>query len=76
MTEAGTGMVHGEVYVVNAETLRELDKLEGHPDFYRREWIVLDDGREVQTYLMDGSKVEGYPRIASCNWRTRSETEE
>ena len=32
----GTTAVRGEVYVVDDETLAALDRLEGHPNFYRR----------------------------------------
>lgn len=38
--------VVGELYAVDDETLKDLDSLEGHPDFYRREVeeIEIDGG--------------------------------
>ena len=38
--------IHGELYQVDDEILQNLDNLEGHPDWYRREKvkIYLDDG--------------------------------
>ena len=45
--------------------------LEGHPRFYRRTRIALDDGSLVQTYLLTPEQVEGRPVIASGNWRSR-----
>jgi gamma-glutamylaminecyclotransferase len=34
--------VSGELYEVNNDTLRGLDSLEGHPNWYRREEILVD----------------------------------
>lgn len=33
----------GELYLVDNETLRQLDKLEGHPTFYTRSLIAIYD---------------------------------
>jgi len=33
--------VHGELYEVNAVTLKQLDRLEGHPDWYCREQVEI-----------------------------------
>ncbi|WP_027359763.1 gamma-glutamylcyclotransferase family protein [Desulforegula conservatrix] len=33
--------IHGELYVVNQATLAKLDRLEGHPDCYKRETIKV-----------------------------------
>lgn len=44
----------GEVYKINSETLRALDRLEGVPNFYYRETIRvtnIDDGSEVEAYV-------------------------
>jgi len=43
----------GEVYEVDAETLKRLDRLEGHPDSYERRMIkvVLENGRRINAYL-------------------------
>ena len=51
-------VVHGEVFALTHSTLAELDRLEGHPDWYPRERlrIRLDDQRELEVwgYLMPG----------------------
>ena len=65
-----TGVVHGEVYRVDDRTLVALDRLEGHPDFYVRTLIGLEDGREVWAYLLDEERVRGRALIPSGRWPT------
>jgi gamma-glutamylaminecyclotransferase len=67
----GGHAVAGEVYEVDEPTLAALDRLEGHPDFYRRASVVLDDGTSVQAYLLTLEHVRAHPIIASGSWRTR-----
>jgi gamma-glutamylaminecyclotransferase len=43
----------------------------GHPRFYRRTRIALEDGAAVETYLLAPEQVEGRPVIDSGNWRAR-----
>lgn len=71
LVSGGAHAVAGEVYEVDEATLAALDRLEGHPRFYRRTRIALDDGSLVQTYLLPPEQVEGRPVIASGNWRSR-----
>jgi gamma-glutamylaminecyclotransferase len=47
----GNTSIIGEVYEVSEFTLDRLDKLEGHPNWYRRTPITLLDGDEVETYI-------------------------
>ena len=51
--------VHGEVWEISPATLWQLDRLEGHPDWYRRESIQVqmnsEAHMEVQAYLRPGS---------------------
>ena len=55
--EATAGLVEAEVLEVDAAGLKRMDKLEGHPNFYRRERVTatLEDGTEVQplVYVMN-----------------------
>src|SRR5262249_46638083 len=50
LVAGGVTAVKGEVYDVDPETLERLDRLEGHPSFYRRRPIALEDGTLVQAY--------------------------
>lgn len=73
LVRGGTHAVAGEVYEVNALTLAALDRLEGHPDFYQRMRLELEDGTTVQTYLLRPAQVEGCPAIASGSWKRHQE---
>ena len=54
----------------DAATLAGLDQLEGHPRFYRRTPLRLDEHGEVETYLLTPAQVEGCLPIASGCWRS------
>ena len=69
MVPGGGTAVAGEVYEVDPDTLDALDRLEGHPRFYRRHAVRLDDGGEVLAYLLTPDQVRGRPRITSGDWR-------
>ena len=72
MVRAREGSVVGEVYEVDRETLGALDRLEGHPDFYRRTEITLAppmDAEPVWTYLLRPEQVAGRKQIPSGSWR-------
>lgn len=71
LVRGGDQAVVGEVYEVDQPTLAALDRLEGHPDLYRRTGIVLADDTDVETYLMSPAQLAGYPIIASGSWRLR-----
>jgi len=75
MTRGGTTSVRGEVFEVTDEVLADLDKLEGHPDWYKRTTIRLVDGSSVEAYLMEPGTVEGRPVIVSGDWREESSSE-
>lgn len=51
--------VLGEVYTVDAPTLRALDRLEGHPSFYLRRKIKLASGMIVSAYTMSAKRLNG-----------------
>ncbi len=69
LVAAGEQVVTGEIYEVDAAGLARLDRLEGHPSFYRRTPITLADGDEVETYLLTRTQVAGRPIVAGGCWR-------
>src|SRR3981081_1335655 len=52
LLEGGTTAVRGELYEVEAATLAALDEFEGHPWLYRRTRVRLEDGTNVEGYVL------------------------
>lgn len=71
MVAIGNHAIVGEVYEVDEPTLAAMDRLEGHPRFYRRTSIRLKDGSTVETYLLQPEQVGQLPIIPSGSWRGR-----
>ena len=69
MTGGGVTRVVGELYVVDASTLSALDRLEGHPRFYRRQRIRVENAGAAYAYLVTAEQARGLPVIASGDWR-------
>ena len=67
----GNDAVVGEIYKITPSTLRQLDILEGHPQFYRRSIIELQTGEQIQTYVLHGEYVRGCPLIKSGSWKNK-----
>lgn len=67
----GRTAVRGELYAVDEPLLSRIDELEGAPDYYRREEIVLADGTRAETYFLNAAETGHLPRIASGDWRLR-----
>ncbi len=57
MVAGGSRAIHGELYVVSAETMRMLDELEEHPEVYQRAQIVLQEGERAWCYLLPSERV-------------------
>jgi len=52
----GLGLVDGEVYAVDADSLDVLDWFEGHPNFYVRKEVQTTNGLSVWVYF--GNEVQ------------------
>jgi len=72
MVARGDAPVVGELYEVDDVLLKRLDVFEGHPRFYERTEIQLEDGTTAEAYLMPRSQVRGTRRIVSGSWKARS----
>jgi gamma-glutamylaminecyclotransferase len=68
LVSGGTTSVSGEVYDVDDITLAGLDRLEGHPRFYRRSEISLTDGTRLLAYLLAEHRFR-QPVIVGGDWR-------
>jgi gamma-glutamylcyclotransferase (GGCT)/AIG2-like uncharacterized protein YtfP len=65
----GETSVAGEVFEVDDDTLAAVDRLEGHPHFYRRIRVRLLGGESVQGYVLARVRKGTYPMIKSGDWR-------
>lgn len=71
----GDTSILGEVWRVDAECLEALDRLEGHPTFYRREPVQLAETSGAVTYFLQDSGVirrrSNYnrPIVLDGDWR-------
>ena len=72
MTMPGNNSVLGEIYEVTARTIRDLDILESHPQFYRRSYIDLADGEKAITYILDSVYTMHCPIIKTGNWKSKN----
>ena len=63
----GTTAIQGEIYRIDDDTLRALDRLEGHPELYQREVIATPYG-SAYIYLLTAAD-ETYPVIESGVWQ-------
>ena len=67
IVRGGDTPIKGEIYQVDEETFAVLDRLEGHPDFYRRSKINTDQGK-AWVYLYPDDVVGG-DRVDDGDWR-------
>jgi gamma-glutamylaminecyclotransferase len=63
LREGGSAAVEGELYEVDGAILADLDQLEGHPNFYRRDAVLLADGRPSVTYFLPPGSHPGAEKI-------------
>lgn len=71
MLLTGEGTVSGEVYSIPLKTLQVLDRLEGHPDYFQRQWFTLKSGSQALAYQGREEIARNYPVIKSGDWRSR-----
>jgi gamma-glutamylaminecyclotransferase len=64
----GYTSVAGELYELNDAELARVDRLEGHPTFYRRTALTLADGSLAETYVYQHDTRE-LPLVPSGDWR-------
>lgn len=69
IVDEGTTAIRGELYIVDKATLRALDRLEGHPSFYKRTTIRFPDGSYAACYVMPDEIIDTIPIIKSGDWR-------
>lgn len=72
VVHGGIKKIHGEVYeVTSKEVIDSLDRMEGHPDVYRRENILIDlndNDVECESYIYQHSP-KTLNLVENCNWK-------
>jgi gamma-glutamylcyclotransferase (GGCT)/AIG2-like uncharacterized protein YtfP len=68
MINKGNTSIRGEIYEVDDNTLRTLDSLEGHPNYYVRGKIQLQNGMEADAYVLPNRWIDSQSKIASGDW--------
>lgn len=64
-------VIVGERYRIPIKILPQLDELEDHPHFYRRQWLTLDSGAEAWVYVGQAALTQGSRLLAGGDWRGR-----
>lgn len=64
----GQGEVKGEIWEVRQEDWPRLDRLEGHPNFYKREIVETSEG-QAWCYYLNARNAENRPRVTSGVWK-------
>jgi gamma-glutamylaminecyclotransferase len=68
----GSYAIEGELYEVDDETLRNLDRLEGNGRFYNRELVFLSSGHTAWMYLLMPSDNRFGARQFASNVRVKN----
>ena len=70
--EHGGCAVSGELYEIDARTLRRLDRFEGHPDLYRRAPVELASGELAIAYFAGDGTLQHHANavIEGGDWRS------
>jgi gamma-glutamylcyclotransferase (GGCT)/AIG2-like uncharacterized protein YtfP len=66
------GVVHGEVYLVDGDTMARLDRLEGIPHLYQRVRVWTWTGIHAWVYMMAPERLRKERAIASGRWEARA----
>jgi gamma-glutamylcyclotransferase (GGCT)/AIG2-like uncharacterized protein YtfP len=69
LVAGGATAVVGELFEMDAATLKVVDQLEGHPHLYQRTEIRLEDGSMALAYLLPAAARGRYPVIPGGDWR-------
>jgi len=72
IVQEGYRKIKGEVYIIDQHTLKRVDFLEGHPYFYKRQMIKLENGEQVVAYLLNDD-LDNHEKdiVATGDWREK-----
>ena len=65
-------LIFGEIHAINTDIVAQLDRLEGYPDLYDREWVTVEDeygnAHLCLVYFVKEDWVEEYPVMSEGYW--------
>ena len=61
--DKGGKKVMGELYLCTPSLIEAMDKMEGHPFWYKRKRVWMDDGTWAHTYIMPKEGVHDLPLV-------------
>ena len=64
----GNNSIIGEIYNVSKSVLEAIDRIESHPDFYKRKLIKIQGIDNVSAYFLEKDEYHSYPEIKSGDW--------
>ena len=67
----GESVVVGEIYQVDSDILTRTDLMEGHPTFYKRMNIEIEDFDDVQAYFLPRNEYGHMPKVSTGDWTKR-----
>ena len=68
LIDNGETAVVGDLYEVDKMTLTHTDMIEGHPNFYVRSKVELEDGTIAHAYFLPEDEYGMRPMIKSGDW--------
>lgn len=71
LVHGGSLEVRGQLFRIDEETLRRIDRHRQHPVLFRRATIRLANGEMAESYLMSLEQVRGRRRLKVGDWRQR-----
>ena len=76
---AGSDQIHGEVYLVNEDTLADLHALESHPNFYHATTTLVNINSNTHNWclmykLTNDAAYKNKNNINSGNWRKHQQS--
>lgn len=73
VSKTPTTQIVVDVYSIDEDTLKRLDRLEGHPDWYEREIIpiVMDDSTVLNAWLYFNNDYEHLPVVITGDYSNK-----
>ena len=68
MLKDGDNSITGDLFETSLDTIAKTDIMEGHPTFYERQEVDLEDGTIAEAYFLPREEYGNYPEVKSGDW--------